>query len=388
MNVTKAAQRLAQRYLVPGTITQVVGDSGSGLTTLARGVVTAHGAGVMVTQDAEGALSGLRETVCEEVAFGLEQRGVPPEIMDEAVGDVLVRLRLDNLAEAHPAALSGGQTRRVALATLAVLTTQEVTALVCDDPLAGLDEESRGAVVRLLGDLARRGLAVLVVGYAAAPELTGPVLWWTGEEATERVPQRSLALPNPVRARDRREHFPGVWLRRGEDFRSGPHDLGVVRGGVTWVRGPNGAGKTSLLRAIAGLDGAAVPAGRVALALQRSRDQVLDTRVGSMVGRAEVCERWGIDPQAHPLDLSASDLRCAQVLAAAELGRPVLGLDEPDVGCDLPGRMRLHRIVAEYLDSGMGMVMTCHNRAFMGEVARYAEVEAHDLVPGWDGHRD
>lgn len=364
---------------MPGTITQVVGESGSGLSTLAREVTAAHGAAVMVAQDAEGALSGLRETVREEVAFGLEQRGIPRERMKSAVAEVIESLELGDLAHAHPAALSGGQTRRLALATMAVLLSFDTAALVGDDPLAGLDAESRRAVVSLCRDLTRCGRAVLLVGYEAAPELPGPVLWWDGEELHDEVSQPRFFPPEPVAPRPQREYFHGVWVRRGAGFRSGPHDLSVARGGVTWVRGPNGAGKTSLLRALAGLDGAQPSVG-VALALQRSRDQVLDTQAARMVGDPEVCRRWGIDPQAHPLDLCASDLRCAQVLAAAELGRPVLALDEPDVGCDPSGRHRLHRIVAERLEVGTAVVMTCHDRAFMEQVARYATVETHDLL--------
>ncbi|KQB83757.1 ATP-binding cassette domain-containing protein [Corynebacterium oculi] len=382
--MSAAAGELAERYLLPGRITQVVGDSGSGLTTLAREVTAAQGAGVLVAQDVEGALSGLRETVREEVAFGLEQRGVSRERMSNAVEEVLARLGLSDLAWANPETLSGGQTRRLALARTAVLAAEDttgITAMICDDPLAGLDAQSRRAVVRLCRDLARRGRALLLVGYEAAPELPGPVLWWDGAELHDRAPQRSLTLPPSVAPGSRRERFRGVQVRRGERFRSGPHDLSVLCGGVTWVRGPNGAGKTSLLRAIAGLDGGSptVPTGRVALAVQCSRDQVLDTQAERMVGRARVCERWGIDPQVHPLDLGASDLRCVQVLGAAELGRRVLALDEPDVGCDGPGKQRLHQIVAEYIGAGMAVVMTCHDSAFMEQVARYAQVETYDL---------
>ncbi|MBC3186170.1 ATP-binding cassette domain-containing protein [Corynebacterium sp. zg-331] len=375
MSIDGAVEALTRGYLWPGTITQVLGDSGSGLSRLARRVAEARAGAVVVPQEAQSALSGLRDTVSEEVAFGLEQRGVSRERMVEAVRDAVGLLGLGEFAWSHPHALSGGQTRRLVLAAMAVL---ESDLMVADDPLAGLDTESRGAVVTLYRDLARRGRAILVVGYDPVPELAGSVLWWNGADLGEKAPRRELALPDPVTPGREREYFRCVRLRRGENFRSGPHTLSVARGGVTWVRGPNGAGKTSLLRALAGLDGA-TPTTAVALALQSSRDQVIDARVAGMVGQARSCRRWGIEPEAHPLDLAASDLRCAQVLGAVQLGRPVVALDEPDVGCDAPGRHRVHCILAEYLASGGGIVLTCHDEAFVAQVSRYARVEIYDL---------
>ncbi|KQB86326.1 ATP-binding cassette domain-containing protein [Corynebacterium lowii] len=376
MNTQEIAAELLGEYLRPGEIVQVVGDSGSGRSTIGRRVARAHDGAMMVTQDAEGALSGLRDTVCEEVAFGLEQRGVPPQAMRERVAQILGQLRLEALAEAAPGELSGGQTRRLAIASVAVLAPD---ILILDSPCAGLDADSAGAVISLCAHVARRGGSVLVVGYAPVPGLSGTVLWWDGERLNKEAPQRHHDLPAPVFPRTESTIFSGVTATRGKDFHCGPETITVRCGGVTWLRGPNGTGKTSLLRALAGLDGAAAPEHPVALALQRSEDQVIDSRTAAMAGGEQVCRKWGLDPEAHPLDLCASDLRCAQVLGAGELHRRVLALDEPEVGCDFLGRQRLHQIVASYLAAGTGVVMTCHEQTFMAEVSRYARVDIHDL---------
>ena len=106
--------------------------------------------------------------------------------------------------------------------------------------------------------------------------------------------------------------------------------LSVQAGGVLWLRGANGSGKTTLLRALAGLDGA--PARDVSLLLQRSADQVVEPTVAGFVGPRHA--ELGLDPDAHPLDLGATDLRLAQFLAVASLERPIMLADEPDVGLD------------------------------------------------------
>jgi len=113
--------------------------------------------------------------------------------------------------------------------------------------------------------------------------------------------------------------------------------------------------------------------------LQRAADQVVESTVADFVG-PRVAE-LDVDPDSHPLDLGATDLRLAQFLAVSGLGRPVLLLDEPDVGLDPQGRGRLHQLIAEQLRDGVAIMMTCHDTSFMAEVGGYAEVEHLTLSP-------
>mgnify|MGYP001124991409 CR=1 FL=1 len=106
--------------------------------------------------------------------------------------------------------------------------------------------------------------------------------------------------------------------------------------------------------------------------LQRAADQVVEPTVAEFVGPRHV--ELGLDPDVHPLDLGATDLRLAQFLAVASHGRPVLLADEPDVGLDHRGRACLHELIAGELRAGTALVITCHDESFMAEVGEYAAV--------------
>ena len=358
-----------------GEVVQVTGDSGQGLTRLAEQLHREHRDVGMVGQDATAHISMLRATVAEEVAFGLEQRGVARPEMTRRVENILHLLGLADLAEADPAELSGGQTRRLAVATVAVL---EPAVLVLDDPFAGLDEDSTHRLITLCTSLP--DTAVVVLGHQAHPQLPGEVHPLTDTPPTHtpiQLPAPVSPGGDPIPLGEVTEHRGGErrrwWqFRRPPDreFTVGPVNLTVIPGGVLWLRGPNGSGKTTLLRALAGLDGAPGTAVGVALMLQRAAEQVVDTTVRGFTGTPVP----GLDPETHPLDLGATDLRLAQFHAVAGLGRSVMLADEPEVGLDRRGRETMHGLIAEQLRAGTAMVLTCHDAAFMAEVARYADV--------------
>ena len=103
-------------------------------------------------------LSASKLTVREELAFGLENLGLPRAEMDARIDAVMARLGIDHLAEREPFALSGGEQQRVAIASIVTMGT---SLLVLDEPTAQLDPAGTAAVATLLEDLARDGAAVL-----------------------------------------------------------------------------------------------------------------------------------------------------------------------------------------------------------------------------------
>lgn len=90
-------------------------------------------------------------------------RGMAAADGDRLVEEALAEVSLGTeIAERGIDQLSGGQMRRVALAGL---LASEPKVLVLDEPLAGLDPDSRAQVVATLESRRRRGLGVLVISH-------------------------------------------------------------------------------------------------------------------------------------------------------------------------------------------------------------------------------
>ena len=157
-----------------GSITAVMGPSGTGKTTLLRlitGQVRASAGTVRVFGQDVGALT-LRELyavrrrmgmlfqngalltdidVFENVAFPVrEHHKLPEEVLRRLVLMKLHAVGLRGAARLQPSELSGGMARRVALARAIVLDPE---VLIYDEPFVGLDPISMGVVVRLIREL-------------------------------------------------------------------------------------------------------------------------------------------------------------------------------------------------------------------------------------------
>jgi cobalt/nickel transport system ATP-binding protein len=86
-------------------------------------------------------------TVFDEVAFGPLQLEWPREKIRQGVEDMLARFAIGHLKDRAPHRLSGGEKKRVALASVLIL---EPEVLLLDEPTAALDPESQGEVIRFL----------------------------------------------------------------------------------------------------------------------------------------------------------------------------------------------------------------------------------------------
>ena len=168
-------------------LTVVSGHSGSGKSTLANmlagiltptaGYVRLDGTDLYSLRDEE--LSRLRNE-----RIGLVPQGhtalraltvldnvLLPSILyskDEAPAErareLLAAVGLDDLADAAPTELSGGELRRMAIARALLM---DPAIVIADEPTAGLDSANATAVLTLLRDAADRAAAVLVVSHEA-----------------------------------------------------------------------------------------------------------------------------------------------------------------------------------------------------------------------------
>jgi len=105
------------------------------------------------------------ETVMAEISFGLVNRGgLSEEDVRSRVHEAarLVNLDLDRLAERSPFTLSGGEQRKVAIASI---ISMEPDILIFDEPTQGLDSRSRTEALRHIKELNARGKTIIIISH-------------------------------------------------------------------------------------------------------------------------------------------------------------------------------------------------------------------------------
>lgn len=105
-------------------------------------------------------ISGIKETVFEEIAMGLENLGVLKKDMIERTVDVLKLCKIEHLAKLNPNHLSGGQRQKVAFASIIVMDSE---VLVIDEPTSQLDPEGTADIFEIIHSLKNAGKTILLV---------------------------------------------------------------------------------------------------------------------------------------------------------------------------------------------------------------------------------
>jgi len=295
--------------LEPGELLLVAGTSGCGKTTLIRcingliprsykgelsGRVLLHGQETeemslarisqivgTVLQDPERQILGAH--VFTEVAFGLENLGVPRDEIVRRVEETLDYLGIAHLRDRETFYLSGGEKQKVALAGVLAMRP---SILLLDEPLASLDPASAQEALTLFRRLVDEGVSILLVEHRVEDALSinpdrvlfmkdgrvtycGPVdgLMEVVDHRQVKLPaqvvmQHAAAEPPPtfepaIRPDGRRPllTFENVSFAYQED---GPQvlqdvSLTIRQGDIVAVLGPNGAGKTTLVKHAIGL---------------------------------------------------------------------------------------------------------------------------------------
>ena len=235
------------------------------------------------------------DTVEEELAYGMEQLGLPPETMRRRVEETLDLLGIADLRDRDLRTLSGGQQQRVAIGSV---LTMHPRLLVLDEPTSALDptaaEDVLATLTRLVHDL---GVSVLlaehrlervvpfadriclvtatdgslVVGEPAEVLATSPVVpplvelgraaGWSPLPLTVRDARRRAGGaradrpprgPTPPDGRAPGVVVRGLTVVHGRTVAVREVSLTLPRGRVTALMGRNGSGKSSLLWALQG----------------------------------------------------------------------------------------------------------------------------------------
>jgi energy-coupling factor transporter ATP-binding protein EcfA2 len=405
----------------PGELVCVLGSSGSGKSTLLRalaglvphfhgGSFSGHvkvvdrdtrrvrpsdlaGTVASVFQDPEDQV--VFTGVEHEVAFGLENIGVPPDEIHARAVAALEELGAAHLAERRTHELSAGELQRVCVASALALRPR---LLLLDEPTSQLDPEAAEALLDLVTALdcavavseqrpalplercdrvvfVEEGKVVL-----DAPRAVG--VNWLESEHPAFLAHESLHV----------EQEPGdgalVCRVEGASYGYGGRvvrvpDLELRRGEIVALTGPNGSGKTTLAKLAAGLlkpeTGWVERCGRPAYLSQDPGRYVVAERVDEEaalgvdgdIGRARralAAVDLAGHGERHPRDLSSGErerLGLASVLATEP---DLLVLDEPTRGVDPERKLELAALLRSQAQNRATLVVT-HDLVFAADVA-------------------
>jgi energy-coupling factor transport system ATP-binding protein len=411
----------------PGELVCLLGSSGSGKSTLLRALAGLvphfHGGSFSGRVEVAGRdtrkvkpsdLAGVAAIAFQdpedqvvftgvehEVAFGLENIGVPPAEIHQRALEALERLGAAHLADRRTQDLSAGELQRVCVASALALRPD---LLLLDEPTSQLDPAAAEGLLDLVTAL---GCAVVVSEQRPALPLErcdrvlfleeGKVvldatqaegLCWLADEhpaflAHESVQPDADGDGIPVcRVR-------GASYAYGSRVVSVP-DLELRRGEVVALTGPNGSGKTTLAKLAAGLlepkEGLVERSGRASYLSQDPGRYVVAERVDEEVGlgvagdlaRARralaVVDLAGYDDR-HPRDLSSGERERLGLASVLVTEPELLILDEPTRGVDPERKLELAALLRSRADDRATLVIT-HDLVFAADVAdRVVSVE-------------
>ncbi len=363
--------------------------------------------------------------VDDELAFGLENLGLPPADIETRIRQTAAELELESLLDRSPETLSGGEKRLVALASMLVL---KPGLLFLDEPFAHLDWNGATRIATALRKIRGQGTAVIIAEQQLEDFLSeagrclvleGGVLTFDGspESAAGRLAELDLIPCYPERPR-RGGSSGGTPLVAVENLTAhlGGHrvldavSLSLQPGETVALIGRNGSGKTTLIKHLNGLlrptegrvifngrdiarETPARLASRVGVSFQNPNDQFFKTSVREelhagplalMKRNAKMFDREGIDrwmetlvelfelgafldrPPARLSEGQKKRLALASILAV----RPrLLVLDEPTVGQDGRFRKAMARLLGQLETFGLTTLVVTHDLDFARAVA-------------------
>lgn len=105
-------------------------------------------------------ISGVKETVFEEIAFGLENLALDAEYIRKRVEETLKLLHIEELRDKNPYELSGGQGQKVALASIIAMDPE---IMVIDEPTSQLDPKGTEEIFEIIDILKKEGKTIILV---------------------------------------------------------------------------------------------------------------------------------------------------------------------------------------------------------------------------------
>lgn len=358
-----------------------------------------------------------------ELAFGLENEGMPPEQMTERLDTVIRQLELGRLMNRNIFTLSGGEKQSLAFASVYAM---DPAVYVLDEPTANLDERAIRRLREQIAFLKKQGHTVIIAEHRLyflrglidravyirdghlVRSFTGEEFWSLSEDERIRMGLRSLRAVSPCLPGER----PAFEQRFGlETPLSGGRGLTVEGlscgykrqppvveglsfsarpGEVLAITGQNGIGKTTLTRCLCGLlkekSGRIFLDGKALKAKARQRESFLvmqdvnhqlfydsvwneceQAAGGNTEQIEEILEQFDLLAfrDRHPMALSGGQKQRLAVAAALLSKKRVLIFDEPTSGLDYRHMIRVCEVVRSLAQQGHIVLVVSHDGEFI-----------------------
>ncbi len=417
----------------------IMGANGSGKSTLASlvaGLIKTDCGTVQIDVDGDAPLpvgilfqnpenQMVAVTVEKEIAFALENLGVPFQEMEKRIADTLKTFSIEHLRKRITSELSGGEKQRVALASVMIF---KPPVLVLDEPDSFLDESGRRALhteeERIVRQEPTTTLVRITQYRSVAARYQRLIVFKDGRLIADGDPQAILSdqsLCSDARLAFQYDKYHALKLPSGLDLSSNGADaverivadsisfeypgsksifsdlsFSLSRGEIVGLIGPTGCGKTTLGQVIdslleptsgslayLGSDGRELPVSSVrgkvtGLFQQPERQFFLPTcaeevtfgpsNLGRPLSEDQVCTFFdlvGLDfetfSKRDPLTLSMGEKRRLAFAAVLSMSPQFVVFDEPTCGLDPEGVSKFVGMARALKGSGMGLVIISHD---------------------------
>ncbi|WP_350454792.1 ABC transporter ATP-binding protein [Slackia heliotrinireducens] len=367
-----------------------------------------------------------------EIAFALENQGIPAPQIIGRVEQVACDMKLAPLMDRSLFALSGGEKQKIACACV---NAAQPDVIVLDEPTANLDYDASLALAQLISEWKRDGKTVLIAEHRIAwvlDQVTQLVIMNDGRIA-DVLDAASLAGVDAGRCRahglrtpvlispdavdiprfdpeaSRHEAWSVDDLHFGYDKGKTVLDfdrIDLAKGAITAVVGRNGRGKTTFLRCLTGLerkdrsivhfDGQAwdrkARLDNVFLVRQDVNCQLFTQSVAEEVEislppaeTASMSDEERTDrinsilssldladlAQRDPFTLSGGQKQRVAVACAVASGRPMIAFDEPTSGLGLDHMLRFADLLRRLVEQGRTVIVVTHDAELIQTAADY-----------------
>ena len=346
-----------------------------------------------------------------EIAFGLENRGVPPEKIRQRIAATAKDLGIENLLGRNIFKLSGGEKQIIAFASA---YAAEPEIYILDEPSSNLDNRSVARLKGLLDYIKKQGKTVIIAEHRLnyLRSVADRVIYLKGGRIVQEfTAEQFLALSEPERIsmglrtlKETRIAIPECTAAKGDlciDRIISPYTkqeihFGASAGDVIGITGKNGVGKTTLCKMICGLlkekSGAVIYQGKKLTRRQRQRlcamvmqdvnhqlfaDSVEDECELAAPGVSkeridQLLRKFDLLPykKVHPAVLSGGQRQRLAVCQAVLSGKKVMIFDEPTSGLDYTHMVQTGEIIQKLSCDGYIVLVITHDYEFLNMTCR------------------